>query len=68
MIDKNLILYLPFDDPDGDKAYDYSQSRSDATLSEGASFSRDAQQGKSLALNGTGECITAKSLPLTANR
>lgn len=66
MIDKNLILYLPFDDPDGDKAYDYSQSRSDATLSEGASFSRDAQQGKSLALNGTGECITAKSLPLSS--
>ena len=66
MIDKNLILYLPFDDPDGDKAYDYSQSRSDATLSEGASFSRDAQQGKSLSLNGTGECITAKSLPLSS--
>ena len=66
MIDKNLILYLPFDDPDGDKAYDYSQSRSDATLSDGASFSRDAQQGKSLALNGTGECITAKSLPLSS--
>lgn len=67
MIDKNLILYLPFDDPDGTKAYDYSQSRADAILSEGAKFSRDAQQGKSLALNGSGECITAKSLPLSSS-
>lgn len=33
MIDKNLVLYLPFDDPDGNKAYDYSYNRSDATLS-----------------------------------
>lgn len=67
MIDKNLILYLPFDDPDGEKAYDYSQSRADAILSEGASFSRDAQQGKSLALNGTGECVTSKSIPLSSS-
>lgn len=67
MIDKNLILYLPFDDPDGEKAYDYSQSRADAILSEGASFSRDAQQGKSLALNGTGECVTSKIIPLSSS-
>jgi hypothetical protein len=67
MIDKNLILYLPFDDPDGEKAYDYSQSRADAILSEGASFSRDAQQGKSLALNGIGECVTSKSIPLSSS-
>jgi len=33
MVDKNLLLYLPFDDPDGSKAYDYSAGRHDATLS-----------------------------------
>lgn len=38
MIDNNLILYLPFDDPDGSKAYDFSLSRADATLSDGATF------------------------------
>lgn len=67
MIDKNLILHLPFDDPDGDIAYDYSLSRADAALSGGASFSRDAKQGKSLALNGSGECITNTSIPLGSN-
>lgn len=67
MIDKNLILHLPFNDPDGDIAYDYSLSRADATLSGGASFSRDAKQGKSLALNGSGECITNTSIPLGSN-
>lgn len=67
MIDKNLILHLPFDDPDGDIAYDYSLSRADAMLSGGANFSRDAKQGKSLALNGSGECITNTSIPLGSN-
>lgn len=67
MIDKNLILYLPFDDPDGETAYDYSQSRADAILSDGASFSRDAKVGKSLALNGAGECLTSKSIPLRSS-
>lgn len=67
MIDKNLILHLPFDDPDGNIAYDYSLSRADAALSGGASFSRDAKQGKSLALNGSGECITNTSIPLGSN-
>lgn len=67
MIDKNLVLYLPFDDPDGDTAYDYSASRADATLSGGATFSRDAKQGKSLALNTTGECITGKAIPLSSS-
>lgn len=32
MVDKNLKLYLPFDDPDGNKAYDFSTSRADAIL------------------------------------
>ena len=67
MIDKNLILHLPFDDPDGDIAYDYSLGRADATLSGGASFSRDAKRGKSLALNGSGECVTSTSIPLASN-
>ncbi len=67
MIDKNLILYLPFDDPDGDTAYDYSQSRNDASLSDGAAFSLDAKMGKSLALNGAGECLTSRSIPFSSN-
>lgn len=66
MIDKNLILYLPFDDPDGTTAQDYSLSRKDATLSGGATFSREAKKGKSLALNG-GDCITAQELPLSSD-
>lgn len=46
-----LILYLPFDDPDGGgKAYDYSSSRADAVLSGDACFSRDAMKGKSFSL------------------
>ena len=43
MVDKNLILYLPFDDPDGNKAYDYSASRADAALSDGATFTKNAK-------------------------
>lgn len=66
MVDKNLILYLPFDDPDGNKAYDYSASRADATLSDGAEFTKTAKVGKALALNG-GECITPKAIPLSGN-
>lgn len=67
MIDKNLILYLPFDDPEGSKAYDYSHTRADAILSEGASFTKDAKIGKSLALNLTGECISPTAIPLNAD-
>ena len=67
MIDKNLILHLPFDDPDGNKAYDYSYNRSDATLSNGAIFSRDANSGKSLDLNGNGECLTERSIPFSSD-
>lgn len=66
MVDKNLILYLPFDDPDGNKAYDYSASRADATLSDGAEFTKTAKTGKALALNG-GECLTAQSIPFSGN-
>ncbi len=66
MVDKNLILYLPFDDPDGNKAYDYSASRADATLSDGAEFTKTAKTGKALALNG-GECLTAQSIPFGGN-
>ena len=55
-MDKNMILHLPFDDPDGSIAYDFSQYRNDATLSDGADFSKKSKVGKSLALNGTGEC------------
>lgn len=63
MIDNNLVLHLPFDDPDGSVAYDYSKSRSDATLSNGANFSKKAKIGKSIAFNGDGECETAKAIP-----
>lgn len=67
MIDKNLILYLPFDDPDGSIAYDYSQSRADATLSGGATFDKEAKVGKSLAINGEGEALTAKAIPFSSD-
>ena len=67
MIDNNLILYLPFDDPDGSKAYDFSLSRADATLSDGATFSKIAKSGKSLSMNGAGECQTDKAIPLSGD-
>lgn len=66
MVDKNLLLYLPFDDPDGSKAYDYSPGRHDATLTDGATFSKNAKTGKALALNG-GECITAQAIPFNSD-
>lgn len=66
MVDKNLLLYLPFDDPDGSKAYDYSASRHDATLTDGATFTKTAKTGKALALNG-GECVTAQAIPFNSN-
>lgn len=66
MVDKNLILYLPFDDPDGNKAYDYSVSRADATLSDGAEFTKTAKTGKALALNG-GECLSSQAIPFGGN-
>lgn len=67
MIDNNLILYLPFDDPDGSKAYDFSLSRADATLSDGATFSKIAKSGKSLSMNGAGECQTEKAIPFSGD-
>lgn len=67
MIDKNLMLYFPFDDPDGDKAYDYSLSRADAALSDGADFSKSAKSGKSLSLNGEGKCTTNKVIPFSGD-
>lgn len=64
MIDKNLLLYLPFDDPDGAIAYDYSQNRQDASISDGARFDKNGKIYKALAFNGTGSAQTAQDLPL----
>lgn len=66
MVDKNLLLYLPFDDPDGSKAYDYSSGRHDATIKDGAELTKIAKTGKALALNG-GECETAQAIPFNGN-
>lgn len=66
-IDSNLILHFPFDDPDGNKVYDYSQTRKDGTLSEGATLTRDAKFGKALDINGNGECITDTEIPISGN-
>lgn len=66
MVDKNLLLYLPFDDTDGSKAYDYSAGRHDATLSGGAVFTRQAKIGKALDLCG-GEVSTEQAIPFTSD-
>lgn len=66
MIERNLKLYLPFDDPDGNVAYDYSSSRADATLSGGAGFSRNAKKGKSLAL-GSGSALSSMAIPFSSD-
>lgn len=65
--EKNLILHLPFDDPDGTTAYDYSQSRADATLSDGADFTKEAYKGKAIAFNGNGEALTSKVIPFSSD-
>lgn len=62
-----MVLYLPFDDPEGSKAYDFSQYRNDAELSNGAGFTKDSAHGKALALNITGECSTVTAIPLSGN-
>ena len=62
-----LILYLPFDDPDGGgKAYDYSSSRADAVLSGDACFSRDAMKGKSFQSN-EGNAQTSRAIPFSGD-
>lgn len=66
-MDANLILHLPFDDPDGNVAYDFSQYRQDATLSDGATFTKNAKIGKALSLNVTGECVTPRSIPFSGS-
>lgn len=65
-MDTNLKLYLPFDDPDGLLAADFTTGRHDATLSGGATFSKDAMRGKSLSLNG-GEAQTDYDIPFGSN-
>lgn len=65
-MDTNLKLYLPFDDPDGSVAADFSTNRNDATLTLGAGFSKDAMRGKSLSLNG-GEAQTDYAIPFSSN-
>ena len=66
-IDTNLRLHFPFDDPDGTKVYDYSQTRADGTLSGEAYLSKEAKFGKALAINGVGECITTTTIPLNSD-
>lgn len=66
MLDNNLILWLPFNDPDGSIAYDYSLNRHDATLSEGATLEK-ISTGKALALNGNGEAVTSQTIPFSSD-
>jgi hypothetical protein len=67
-MDNNTILYMPFDDPDDyGKAYDYSKSRIDGTLSGGATFTKNAHKSKALSLNGTGICDVAKDIPFSSD-
>ena len=57
MKEDGLILYLPFDDPDGGGvAYDYSSSRKDA----------DAVKGKSFEAN-SGSAQTARAIPFSSD-
>lgn len=66
-INPNLKLHFPFDDPDGTIVYDYSQTRADGTLSNGAYLSKDAKFGKALALNGDGECEVPTAIPFNSD-
>lgn len=66
MIDKNLILYLPFD-TEGEVAYDYSKNRADGALSGGAFITDQAKTGNALAINGSGECLTTTAIPFSSD-
>jgi hypothetical protein len=67
MKEDGLILYLPFDDPDGSGvAYDYSSSRADAVLSGDAGFSRNAMKGKSFQTN-EGSARTNMAIPFSSD-
>lgn len=67
MKEDGLILYLPFDDPDGGGvAYDYSSSRKDAVLSGDACFSRNAVKGKSFEAN-SGSAQTDRAIPFSGS-
>lgn len=66
-IDINLKAHFPFDDPDGTVVYDYSQTRADGTLSNGAYLSKDSKFGKALALNGDGECEVPTTIPFNSD-
>lgn len=66
-IDINLKAHFPFDDPDGTTVYDYSQTREDGILSNGAYLSKDAKFGKALAINGTGECQVPTAIPFNSD-
>jgi hypothetical protein len=67
-MDKDTILFLPFDDPDEySKAFDYSQSSTYGTLSGGATFTRDAHKGKALSLNGSGVCDVQGDIPFDSD-
>lgn len=66
MIDNNLILWLPFNDPDGSVAYDFSISRADAQLSDGATLEK-VPVGKALSLNGAGEALSSQVIPFSSD-
>lgn len=66
MIDNNLKLWLPFNDPDGSVAYDFSTSRADAQLSDGATLVK-IDTGKALSINGNGEALSSFVIPFSSN-
>lgn len=67
-MDKNIILYMPFDDPDDcGKAFDYSRSRIDGVISGGAFLTRNAHKGKAINLNGNGICDIPNDIPFNSD-
>jgi hypothetical protein len=67
-MDKTQLLYLPFDNQGEDIAYDFSANRKDAVLSGGATLQKEvAYKLKALALNGSGEAVSAATIPLASD-
>lgn len=65
-MDTNLKLYLPFDDPTGSVAADFTTNRNDADLSDGAALTdENSKIGKALALNG-GTAETDYDIPFSS--
>ncbi|MGV8135924.1 MAG: LamG-like jellyroll fold domain-containing protein [Mangrovibacterium sp.] len=67
-IDNNLILYLPFDDPDGlGKVYDFSKSQDHGIVTDAYLTKDGVNSGKAMVLKGEGDCNVSQAIPFASD-